>query len=268
MFKKKSLKTLFFFSAFTLLCMTPTKAFANDISSTKNINNSVDIVTYEKEANDQDKEFVKLRNSLVSKYGQKKAYVMLGFVPVEKKVIPLQDDASTTNLGSSYLPMSGDPATGSDSNYTTVPYKCVLTITNYKNFTSNFMDIWYEVQYTDDTSGVGAKTYGDVFASSFNTSNVYKVSTSYSANIQDYVPYSCGGTGTIKGGQIYSRMVFTVKPRYSGVNVSGIYEETNLEFGKRESNLGDGFSFSVQVGYIGISISSPKMTKYSVGLTY
>jgi len=212
MIKKGLIKKLMFSSFLALLCLTPVKAFADDFSSNGYIDNSIDITTFENEATTADKEYVKLRNSLVSKYGYKKAYVMLGSVPVEKKVIPI--DSNSVNSTSSYLPMAVDPVIDSRVSVPgQVTGKGNLVITIYKNLTSNYMDIWYEMNYTTDTSGVGAKTKGDVMASSFATSNVYKVSTSYSGVIEDYVPYSCGGTGTIKGGSNYARMVFMVKPR-------------------------------------------------------
>lgn len=267
--KKNIIKKISLLLLSLSLCIVPINAFAYDSELTNVIDESEDVITFENYATNKDKQYVNLRNNLIDMYGAEKAYSMLGFAPVEEKLIPLDENNNSTKLPKSdsiISPTAVDPVISSKPKTESVTNKGYMKITIYKNLTSNYMDLWYEMVYTDDTSGVGGKTYGDALASSFSISNVYKVSTSYSGVIQNYTPYSYGGTGTIRGGSNYARMIFTVKPR-SG-SVSSISEETNMVLGRRTTNISDNFAFSAQLGYIGISITGAGITNHSLSLTY
>lgn len=247
------LKKISTFIVLFLLCLIPSKVFAYDGVDVTNDNapdNLNDTVTYfEKVATKEDEDYVRLRNSLINLYGIDKAYTLLG---------------STKNIVSSYA-VPGETTSREVSKF--IPSKGTMKTIIYKNPVSNNMDVWYEMNYTVDTSGTGAKTFGDGLAGAFNNSTVYNVATSYSATISDFTPASTGGSGTIKGGSIYGRMVFTLKPR-SG-NISDCRVATNMTYCERENNLIGGITFNIQAGVISASIAFPAtMTRHTQPLTY
>ena len=253
--KKTNLGKVLTFLFALFFCIGTTSAYAEDLSQS---NSSKDVLIFEKNATQEDINYAKLRNSLIDQYGVDRAYEMLGFQKFDTNII-------NSNI---ITPDSIDPVIVQSSKPKDIYGKGKMKITIYKNYTNNTMDVWYEMTYTQDTSGTGNKTYGDMIAANFNTSHVYKTSTSYSGVIKDYVPSTSGGYGEITGNSTYARIVFTVKPYSGSGDVSNIVLSTLMQMGIRNDDLPDGFSIGISGGWFSLSATKLPNTVENLDFAY
>ena len=219
------------------MCIGQTSTYANEVNK---INNSPNNVIYEKNATQADKDYVNLRDTLVEQYGVSRAYEMLGFQQVSTKTITATD----------ITPYSTDPTIITLSKPQTVP-KGTMKITIYKNLTNNTIDIWYEMMYGENQI---AGKYGnpDTIAASFDEHDVYKVSTSYSSVITNYIPTGNGGYGNVIN-STYARIVYTLKPNIIGNNVYDCHGGSIMAFGERVGSGKDNIQVSIGGDYITLS---------------
>ncbi|MEG0775305.1 hypothetical protein [Clostridium sp.] len=263
MFFKKLLMLVFCLT----LCVIPTKVFASDFGLSNVENISDDSLIFEQNATEKDKEYVKLKNKLIDKYGPKKAYAVLGFIAVEEKTIPLTDE-NYNNL-ETVSPLAYDDNILTFAATPKSVTKGTMTVTMYKNLTQNYMDIWGEMTYSSGNSagllGLFGGKYGDSMGLSYDYTQVSKIGTSLSGAITNHVSALGGGSGSIAYGSTYARIVYTVKPNTSGTNIANCHGNTIMLYARRTSKVADNIEISIGNGVISVTYGdhySPNYLEY------
>ena len=232
-----------------LLTIAPLQAFANTPNNLNVYDFSNDITIVEKNITNKDAEFLKTRERLIKKVGFKNAYALLGYIPVEQKIIDIEVPSASQSVQTLYATRS-TPTTVSKSKNVS---KGTMKVTMYKNPQSNYMDIWGEMTFSSGNKA-GLIAFDDLFALNFDDTQVAKVSTSRTPSIINYnSSNSGGGEGRIQDGSTYARIVFTVKPNIISKNITECHGDTILLYGEKNVALPDNVSISVSGGSLSVS---------------